>query len=49
MVLGLEGVRSDAPGPLPAELLDVARALAPFTVYRGDQPLALMELSTIGL
>ena len=44
-LLGLEGVgaRTGAEAILPGELVDLARALAPFTVHAPDKPLARME------
>ncbi|MFO0569242.1 MAG: signal peptide peptidase SppA [Polyangiaceae bacterium] len=45
-LLGLEGVgsRAGAEAILPGELVDVAKALAPFAVHAPDKPLARMEL-----
>lgn len=43
-ILGLSGVRAGSPSiPLPAQLLDVARGLAPFTVQSGDRPYARLD------
>ncbi len=44
-LLGLEGVgaRAGAEAILPGEIVDLARALAPFTVHAPDKPLARME------
>lgn len=46
-LLGIEGVASQAQLPLPAPLLDMARALAPFTVQDADRPFARLEWVTI--
>jgi protease IV len=43
-LLGFEGVKAGALPLLPGELLDMARALAPFAVHPADKPLARMEL-----
>jgi protease-4 len=42
-LLGLEGVKAGEQLPLPGELYDMARALAPFAVHPSDKPLARME------
>jgi protease-4 len=48
-LLGLEGVSASAQAfPIPGELRDLARALAPFVVHPDDRPLALMELAPVG-
>jgi protease-4 len=48
-LLGLEGVSASALAfPIPGELRDLARALAPFVVHPDDRPLALMELAPVG-
>lgn len=48
-LLGVEGVgaKSGAEQILPAQLVDLARALAPFTVHAPDKPLARMELTPV--
>jgi protease-4 len=49
-LLGIEGVHEDAPvtaGLLPAQLLDLARALSPFMAITGDKPFALMDLTAV--
>ena len=51
MALKLAG--ADEPSPsatsiLPSQLLDVARAMAPFTVFAPDEPLARMEYVPLG-
>ena len=46
-MLKLVGLSVQAQGPqmfVPPPLLDVARALAPFTIYDGTQPLARAEV-----
>jgi protease-4 len=49
-VLGIEGMQIAEPAQvLPAQLLDLTKALAPFVVHDSDQPLALMEFSQTGL
>jgi protease-4 len=47
-VLGVEGVQSRATDLLPAELLQMVSAAAPFMLYSADEPMALMELVEIG-
>ncbi len=48
-LLGIEGVRAAQPEQvLPAQILDLTKALAPFVVHDPDQPLALMEFSQTG-
>lgn len=42
-LLGLEGVGVQNQVPLPGPLLDMARALAPFTVQEPDRPFARLE------
>jgi len=43
-LLGIEGVKSSSDTiALPAQILDLARALAPFAIHAGDKPLARME------
>lgn len=48
-LLGIEGLQSPATDAilLPAQLLDLARALAPFAIYPADKPLARMEISEV--
>lgn len=48
-LLGVEGVRSGVEilNTLPVELVDMARALAPFAIHPSDQPLARMEIAEI--
>lgn len=48
-LLGIEGVRglSEDAIALPAQLVDLARALAPFAIHPGDTPLARMEISEV--
>ena len=43
-LLGVEGVSERQAQGLPAELLEMARALAPFTIHASDQPLMRLEL-----
>jgi protease-4 len=44
-ILGIEGIRQDAGTfPIPAGLMDAARAMAPFVVHRADRPLARVEV-----
>lgn len=45
-LLGVEGLKAElrSQTPLPQELLDVARAIAPYALYGDDQPLARIEL-----
>jgi protease-4 len=47
-ILGIEGVTSKSELPLPPQLFELARALAPFAIYPDDRPLALMEIVPIG-
>ena len=51
-LLGIEGVHADdgppAAGLLPAQLLDLVRALSPFMAITGDKPFALMEMTPVG-
>jgi protease-4 len=49
-MLGIEGMRaeSDIPSMLPSELLDMARALAPFAVHPADKLLARIEIVSVG-
>lgn len=45
-LLGVEGLKAElgsAP-PMPKELLDIAKAVAPYALYSQDQPLARIEL-----
>jgi len=42
-LLGIEGLRATNGLPLPPQLLDLARALAPFAIHPPDKPLARME------
>lgn len=46
-LLGLEGSAHAAESVLPGQLLDLAKALAPFTVHAPDKPLARMELMPV--
>lgn len=45
-LLGVEGIKAELgkQTPLPKELMDVARAIAPYALYGEDQPLARIEL-----
>lgn len=47
-VLGVEGIqqqlRGGAKAPLPPELMDAARTLAPYALYPADQPLSRIEV-----
>jgi protease-4 len=45
-LLGLEGVSVQTQIPLPGPLLDMARALAPFSVQEPDRPFARLEWVT---
>jgi protease IV len=47
-LLGIEGMSERQAQGLPTELLDMARALAPFTIHAGDQPLMRLELISLG-
>ena len=50
-LLGIDGIKAEASGAealLPAQLLDLVRALAPFVAHAGDRPLALMEMTAVG-
>jgi protease-4 len=47
-ILGIEGIHAGEPGRLPAELVEMVRALAPFAVHPGDRPLARIELVPLG-
>lgn len=48
-ILGIEGVEEkQAPMLLPPELLDLAKALAPFAVHPADLPLARIEITPVG-
>jgi protease-4 len=51
-LLGIEGVHEDASVPaaglLPAQLLDLVRALSPFMAITGDKPFAMMEMTPVG-
>lgn len=50
-LLGVEGMQLDAQGPaalLPSELLDLARALAPFAIHPADKLLARIEIVSVG-
>ncbi len=42
-MLGLEGVREASREVIPPQLFELVAGLAPFAVYRADQPLALLE------
>ncbi len=42
-LLGLEGVKQGELAPMPREIYEMARALAPFAVHPPDKPLARME------
>jgi protease-4 len=47
-LLGIEGLHQKGAGDLlPAQLMEVAQALAPFTVYSGDKPMARLELTPV--
>jgi protease-4 len=48
-MLGLEGLSAETtPSLLPSELLDIARALAPFAVHPADKLLARIEIVSVG-
>ncbi|HEX6765761.1 MAG TPA: S49 family peptidase, partial [Polyangiaceae bacterium] len=47
-LLGIEGVKAKDGLPLPPQLFELARAVAPFAIYPDDRPLALMEVTPIG-
>ena len=48
-LLGVEGMHVTQPEQvLPAQILEVAKALAPFVAHDPDEPLALMEFSPTG-
>jgi protease-4 len=45
-ILGIEGIKSELeknPPPLPQQLMQMARAVAPYALYPADQPLARLE------
>jgi protease IV len=46
-ILGLEGVSNQSNLPLPKPLLDMARALVPFTAQAPDRPFARLEWVTL--
>jgi protease-4 len=51
LALKLAGASENVPGAaslLPGQLLEVARAMAPFTVFAPDEPLARMEIILLG-
>jgi protease-4 len=50
LALKLAGGSENAPGAslLPSQLMDVARAMAPFTIFAPDEPLARMEYIPLG-
>jgi protease-4 len=51
LALKLAGGSETLPGAqslLPSQLIDVARAMAPFTVFAPDEPLARMEMVPLG-
>ena len=47
-ILGLEGVSAQSTLPLPKSLLDMARALTPFTIQEQDRPFARLEWVSLG-
>jgi protease-4 len=47
-LLGIEGLHAKEQLPLPPQLFELARAVAPFAIYTDDRPLALMEVTPIG-
>jgi len=50
-LLGIDGIKAEGSGAealLPAQMLDLVRALAPFVAHAGDRPLALMEMTAVG-
>jgi protease IV len=47
-LLGIEGLKSSDGLPLPPQIYEFARALAPFAIYPSDRPLMLMEVTPIG-
>ena len=45
-LLGIEGLKEQLSGsapPLPRELFELVRAVAPYAIYKPDQPLARLE------
>jgi protease-4 len=46
-ILGIEGVKAEVSLPLPPQIYEMARALAPFAIYPNDRPLALMEITPV--
>jgi protease-4 len=45
-ILGIEGIKSELvknPPPLPREIMQMAKAVAPYALYPADQPLARLE------
>jgi hypothetical protein len=50
LALKLAGGSENLPAAslLPSQLMDVARAMAPFTVFAPDEPLARMEFIPLG-
>ncbi|MEP7053087.1 MAG: signal peptide peptidase SppA [Pseudomonadota bacterium] len=51
-LLGIDGIKDNTPGAtasalLPAQFLDLVRALAPFVAHSSDVPLALMEMTPV--
>ena len=47
-LIGADASQATALGVLPSQLADVARALAPFAIYDGDQALARLEWVPLG-
>ena len=47
-LLGIEGVSANQTLPLPPQIFELARAVAPFAIYPDDRPLALMEITAVG-
>ncbi len=43
-LLGVEGIRASRLAAMPPELVEIARALAPFSIYSSQQPLMRLEL-----
>jgi protease-4 len=47
-LLGIEGIREQQVAGLPFQLRELARALAPFTIHSGSEPLMRLELIPLG-
>lgn len=46
-LLGVEGIHERSESAVPKPLADVAKALAPFAVHRGDQPMMRLEFAPV--